>query len=339
MIERAEQRSEAGLSATAEALDKPSMSGFTETVQGNALVDDFDDAEGQRFDNVERVFDTDAEHDQRQRRLSRLGILLILAFLLPSPGLGLTGQTTFWPQFTAFPGCNLFGLAMFLPLLAGVLTLVATKATRPPLRAALLLIAGLSPLGLLVALGSWTLLRSSQLTVPATMYLWIIAALLLLVANRVRSYRPMRHACSWIGVAGVACYVAHLLFPVQGQLPVVEIAKGFDRHTWLTVGLGLHVIFMARVCWVTLRNKPTRNAFDASDDASRATRAWVLAAVTIGITFTGLAIQGSLQLAAFTESFEPLLMGLSATIKATLTIVGFAILVPVAIADLWIGRT
>ncbi len=311
------------------------MSGFIDTVDQRDFSDPAGAAGDYAFDADERVLEPDEEYDLRQGRLTRLGVLLIVGFFLPVFG---PGESSMWPQFTEFPGFNLVGLVMFLPLLAGVLAVASAKVTRPPLRGALLLLAGLSPVLLAFAISGSFGLGGAAPSWPTTIYLWLGGALLLLLANRVRTYRPMRRSCYWVGVAGAVCYVAHLFVPVRDQLPIVEFATQFRRHPGLTIGLGIQVLFMARVCWLTLRNSPSEYPYDASDRAVRATRAWILAAIVVALTFCGLMIQEVLNYVAITKSLVPFFAGVGAVIKATFVFVGFALLVPAAVADLWIGR-
>ncbi|MEE9126836.1 MAG: hypothetical protein V3U11_06820, partial [Planctomycetota bacterium] len=72
------------------------------------------------------------EDDLRRRRLFRLGLALTIAFLAPIAGA--PGHALVFPQFSSFPGMNLDGLLMVLPLIAGLMLMVISKRTDPPLR-------------------------------------------------------------------------------------------------------------------------------------------------------------------------------------------------------------
>lgn len=312
------------------------MSGYAETFDGPLLENE--EPERTLYDPNERVLDLDVEHELRTRRLARLGTLLVVGFCLPVMDFG--GKWSF-EQFTNFPGWNLMALAQFLPLIVGIATLLGAQLTGPPLRGLLLALLSLTPLLLTLGVPAGT--RSDLLglfkEVPAALVLWVLSSQVLLVANRTRRYRPMRRASYWIGVLGAVGYLTSLCLPVQNQIPVVQMVKEWRQLPVLSIGLGLHLLFMVACCFVTLRNSPLRFSHDAAHRATNASRAWILAAVCIGGTFAAITVTNLFRVVAATEQFEPFLGGLALWLRTAFILTGLGLLLPSAVADLWIGRT
>lgn len=292
--------------------------------------------------DVDRVLPPDEEHDRRRRRLARLGVLLVVGFSMPI--VGGPGAAVAFPQFTAFPGWNLAGFLTLLPLLAGVLVVVASRWCPPPWRGAALLLAGLSPiLALSTVDGAAALFAESATRLPSPLLLmvvlWIAAGTLLLIPNRVRRYRPMSRSSYWLGVAALPCLLAHLLLPVEGFVPLFSAFELVVERPVLGVGWTAHVLLMLAACAVTLRNTPGQPPRNASRRGTAACWLLVFSLLVLALSCVASAMLEFGRAIAAGASAGHVLPIATAVVKAAATFAGFLLLIPCSIADLWIGRS
>ncbi|MFK7738981.1 MAG: hypothetical protein AB8H80_01565 [Planctomycetota bacterium] len=290
---------------------------------------------------ADRTLSPDDEDCMRRRRLARLGLLLLIGFAMPVSTLSEPIQ---FPQFTQFFGWSLASLALYLPAIAGLLTFAAARWAPTPWRGIALLAAGVSPVAMLLTIdGSPALFADSLTRMPTdfllSISLWITAAMLLLVTNRVRRYRPIRQSSFLLGLFALPCYLVHLAMPVMGNVPLLDIGSMLEQQPSMAIGWGLHILLMLAACIVTLRNTPSQPPRNAARRASLAYWLLLLSAASLLIAVLVAVGFDVMRGAAQGADANTLALMAIATVKMTVTMAGFLLLVPAAIADLWIGRS
>ena len=301
---------------------------------------EWDEPDFDEMDDGTRNFEPHIEDDLRRKHLFRIGLALTIAFLVPIAG----APGSAFPQFSAFPGMNLAGLLMLLPLFAGLTLMALSKQTDPPLRGIVILAAGAAMFGLmLVDREVRTAIGESLSALPTSFSLSGALAILgmfgLLISTRVRWYRPISHHAYVIGAVAAGCYVFHLFIPANSRMPIGEPLQMFRMHKLMGIGMFAHIGLMAAAAVLCVINFPATLASNASTKAGRAFLCLVGAIVipAVLITFAVISMFSAMSMPGANVG-SPAMMIFSSVVKFGVMYGGLALLVPIGIADLLIGR-
>ena len=306
------------------------------------VADKWQEPDANGMGGASRKLKPHIEDDLRRRRLFRLGLALTIAFLAPIAGA--PGHALVFPQFSAFPGMNLNGLLMLLPLIAGLILMVVSKRADPPLRGIVILAAGAALIGLmLIDRGARSTVRQSVGVLPTSAslssMLFIIGTFGLLISTRVRWYRPLSKCAYVIGAIAAGCYAYYLFLPTHGVMPIEQPLQMFRMHKVMGIGLFGHLGLMAAAAILCLINFPNALASNASTKAGRAFLCMIGALVIplILTTMSAMSMSSSMSFPG-ADMGSPAMMFISAAVKFGVMYGGLVMLIPIGIADLLVGR-
>jgi hypothetical protein len=298
------------------------------------------------MDDASRHFKPFIEDDLRRGHLFKIGLALTIAFLAPIAGA--PGHALYFSQFSAFPGMSLAGLLILLPLFAGLILMVISKKADLPLRGIVTFVAGAALFGLmLVDPEARATIGESVGAVPTSVNLSGALAILgmfgLLVSIRVRWYRPLSRRAYVIGLVAAGCYISYLFLSVNGRMPIEEPLQVFRMHKLMGIGMFGHVGLMAAAAILCLINLPNALASTASTKAGRAflCMAGALVVPVLMMMFSAMSMSSSMPRGMSLPGMDmgsPAMMFISAAVKFGVMYGGLALLIPIGIADLLVGR-
>lgn len=294
-----------------------------------------------KFDGT-RNFEPHIEDELRRGHLFRIGMAMTIAFFLPIAGA--PGRFLFFPQFSTFPGMSLAGLAVLLPLIAGITMMLLAKRSDTPLRGAVTLGLGVMLFGLmLVDRGASSAISQSVNALPSSVSLSLILLTLgsfgLLISARLRWYRPTSHHAFMIGAVAAGSYGLYLFIPSNGSMPIAGVFDSFKMHKMLGLGVLVNVGLMVAAGVICAMNHPSTLSSDASAKARRAflclVGAVVIPAFLIGIA--AISMFSSMSMGGM-GSGSPSTMLISSAVKFGVMYGGLVLLIPIGIVDLLVGR-
>lgn len=294
------------------------------------------------LDDGTRPFEPSFEDELRRSHLFRIGLALTIAFLAPIAGA--PGHALAFPQFSAFPGMNLAGLVLLLPLIAGITVMALAKLGDPPLRGSVTLAAGASLFGLMLARGEARATVGESLSILPTSAslssaLVILGVFGLLISTRLRWYRPISRLAYAIGAVAAACYAFYLFSPVTGRMPVEEPLEMLRMDKLMGLGMLGHIGLMAAAAVLCLINFPGSLPPNAATKAGRAFLClWGAVVVPVlALTLSAMSMSGSMSMSGM-DMGSPAMLFLSSAAKFGVMYGGLVLLIPIGIADLLVGQ-
>jgi len=287
-----------------------------------------------------------ADEFRRRRRIRKLGIILLLGFLLPvlSPRTFEGGVRTTFLNFEILGESSAPGLARFMflyPGLAGIAVIILA-AYRGAARSVGLICVGILPLVVLALDPDVQEAASVLSSFPGARSIWAAVFSLagcggILAGIRALHYRPGSRPAAVIGAVGGGLYLVSLFLPVlpkeMGRIAFLVSFKVFGQPSSIPLGLGMLgqmvcLMLASVICLMTLARMPA-----ARELADGAFKFVIWSAV---VYLLGVILQTLFTMDGPASHF---LCFLSVMVKVTFWVVGLFLLLPVGLADLIVNLT
>jgi hypothetical protein len=296
------------------------------------------------------------EEMQRKSMLSRLGWALLIGGLLPVFVGNMADPTVVFPNFQMQGKPGWLAFLLLSPVIAGVGVVIASSFVPAPFRGvATLLMAGalIAPVAMaeggssfpeaLGFMGNWT--DSLSKGIPLVWLLMGFGWIALLGGARWRSFAPGSLIAYGLaaagGVAVVLAWVLPMLPEAQGGLLAMKVFKMYSDKPRLWLGIALTLVLLCHLiavafCVLSTRGKATRSIVNMN-----CYTAFLLTGAVIvpALVAAGMQVYGAMQNGGQGIKLAVGLMGrLLLSAKVGLWLGGALLLMPMALADLCVGR-
>ena len=294
----------------------------------------------------DRNFSPWAEDEQRSKHLFRIGLAMTIAFFAPI--VGIPGQPLLFPELHGEIGVLASGMpglvvaVRLLPLIAGVVVILASFITTPPVRGMVVTACGAALFGLFVVDGdARQAVAESFQVMPGSMTLSVVLGFVgvfgMLVSARVRWYRPTHAPAHWIGVIAAVSYGVYLVMPTNGGSPIAAPFQMFRFDTMMGIASLANVGCLAGAAVVSAITVPSTPGFVAVTRARLCFRLLVASvAVPLAIALLGTLCSTLGSSMGGVGMIAPLI---TSGAKYAVMFGGLLLLIPVGITDLVVGRT